>query len=152
KTEGKRAELEAKQQEANVELNVRVEAKDTGKNQNISGLNTHEVVLITGMSAKDKQTGNTAGEMQTLMSVWLTDSVPGYKEMEEFHKRMALKMAANMPAGMMQSMQSMQAGMDPRLRANMANLAKEAGKLHGIHIRTVTKSGMNLDVETAGQI
>lgn len=152
-----RAQEEMKKQQAkkpeasNVDMNLRVEVKDTGKKQIVNGIDTHEVILITGVQATDKKSGTSAGEVQTVMSMWMADSIPGYGEILEFYKRMAVKMAANWQNSMV-GQQAMQAAMDPRFRSSLEAMGKEAEKMKGVALRTVTKMGPNVDLETAGKI
>ncbi|MBI4907419.1 MAG: hypothetical protein HY820_27585 [Acidobacteria bacterium] len=151
KADKQRAEAEAKAKESNVQMNMKIDVKDTGKKQIVNGIDTHEILLITGLEATDKKSGASSGAMQTVMSMWMTDSVPGYKEVEEFQKRMAAKMAANWQGSGFAQMGAQMAA-DPRFKSSVEAMAKEAEKMKGIQIRTVTKMGSNVDLETAGKI
>ncbi|HUQ91925.1 MAG TPA: hypothetical protein VM120_09600 [Bryobacteraceae bacterium] len=134
----------------NTEMNVKMDIKETGKVQMISGLNTREVLMTFILEAKDKQSGE-SGAMDTMSSIWVADSVPGYDEVKAFHKRVAEKMSNSFAAGAF-SRESMMAAMDPRMMNSMQKVAKEAEKLQGVHVRQITKVGVNLDPAKASEI
>ncbi|MCC6362599.1 MAG: hypothetical protein IT165_03695 [Bryobacterales bacterium] len=144
-TEDKRKEAEQK-----AEVSYKMDVKETGKVQNINGVNAHEVLMTMTFEAKDKQSGQ-SGQMETMSSIWVTDSVPGYQELVDFQKRLALKMA-NALASPAMAGQAMMMASNPQFMTSMQKMAKEAEKLKGIHIKQITKMGMNLDPAKASEV
>lgn len=152
KAQSQMAEAKEKQEKAkdpNVDLNMKLDVKETGKVQNISGFNAKEVLMTIGMQATDKKTGE-GGEMQTMTSIWVIEKVPGYEEINEFYLRMAKKMASNISPNTMR--QGMTMAMDPRFKDSMEKMAKEMEKLKGFHAKQITKMGTNLDPAKASEI
>jgi hypothetical protein len=143
-------EPQRKEAQQKAEVNYKMDVKDTGKVQNINGVTAHEVLMTMTFDAKDKQTGQ-AGQMETMMSVWVTDSVPGYQELVEFQKRLGLKMANALASPALAS-QGMMMAADPQFMTSMQKMAKEAEKLKGIHIKQITKMGTNLDPAKASEV
>ncbi len=139
-----------KETEPQAELNYKFDVKETGKIQNINGVNAHEVLMTMTFEAKDKQSGQ-AGQLETMSSIWVTDSVPGYQELVDFQKRLALKMA-NALASPAMAGQAMMMAANPQFMTSVQKMAKEAEKLKGIHIKQITKMGMNLDPAKASEV
>jgi len=148
-TEGKRKEAE-QNAEQKAELNYKMDVKETGRVQNINGVNAHEVLMTMTLEAKDKQSGQ-SGQLETMSSIWVTDSVPGYQELVDFQKRLALKMA-NALASPAMAGQAMMMASNPQFMTSMQKMAKEAEKLKGIHIKQITKMGTNLDPAKASEV
>lgn len=153
KSKGKMEEAKAKQKSPeaqNAEMNMKMDIKDTGKVQNFSGIETHEVLMTITMEATDKKSGQ-SGAMDTMMSIWVADTVKGWDQLEEFNKKYAMKMASTFAASPF-ARQGMAMAQDPRFREAAEKMAKEAEKLKGVHIRQVTKMGMGLDPNKAGEV
>lgn len=132
------------------EVNTRFDVKETGKVQNINGVNAKEVLMTMTFEAKDKQSGQ-SGQMETMSSIWVTDTVPGYQELQDFQRRMAMKMAGALANPALAS-QGMMMATDPQFMSSMQKMAKEAEKLKGIHIKQITKMGTNLDPAKASEV
>jgi hypothetical protein len=147
---------EAKQKQAaspdaQADLKYRLEVKETGKVQMIQGLNAREVLLIMGMDAQDKKSGQQAG-MDSISSIWVVSTVPGYEELTAFHERLAKKMAGTFAASSMGRQMETMMAMNPQMAEAARNMAKEAEKLNGVHIRQIVKFGVKLDPATASQV
>lgn len=112
-------------EQPNVQMNVKV--SETGQTRAIGGVNAREVVL-----AFDLQNAEQRGGLTTEMHLWLAKDVPGYGEVKEFQKRMALKMAQNVDMSRYAALGGMVN------QGNMQQLAAEAGKLDGVAVLTVT--------------
>lgn len=112
-------------EQPSVQMNVKV--NETGQTRALAGLNTREVVL-----AFELQNAEQRGGLTTEMHLWLAKEVPGYAEVKEFQKRMALKMAQNFDPGQFAAMGGMVN------QGNLQQLAKEAGKLDGVPLLTIT--------------
>jgi hypothetical protein len=114
-----------KQQSADnqAQVNFKVEVKPTGQTKPVSGLDCKEMILTMTMEGTDEKTGQKGGMVIT-SDMWISPDAAGYKEVREFHRRMAEKMAWT-PGGNM-FMQN------PQASQGMAELYKEAAKLEGI--------------------
>ncbi len=124
----------AKENEGKADLNFKASVKETGQTRQISGLNTHEVILTLLMEGTDKETGN-KGSMNMTSNMWMATDVPGYQEMNAFYQRMAQKLAW-MPGS----------GVFTQGRGDIAkafgDLQKEASKLQGVPVlQTVVMGG-----------
>lgn len=135
---------------SDTEMNVRFDVKETGKVQSFSGVNTKEVLMTMVIEGKDKKSGQ-SGEMQTMSSIWLADTVPGYQQLDEFNKRFAMKMASIYGTTALAGAASAMAA-DPRFMDSVGRMAKEAEKLKGVQIRQITKMGTNLDPAKASEV
>ena len=121
------------QQPSNVDMDFKVEVKETGESKEIAGLRTKEVILTMRMEGTDKDSGN-KGAMVITNDMWITPDIPGYEEIREFHKRMAAKMNWSLDSGMGSMLASR-----PDMARGMANLSKEVSKMKGIPVMTVMK-------------
>jgi hypothetical protein len=137
KMAAKRGEIEAKKKEADAsaDMNFKVSVKPTEKTRQISGLDTKQTIMTMELQATDKKSGQT-GALVILSDMWMAPSIPGYDEVHEFHRRMALKLAYT--PGVM----NLGAALG---RADMgkgfSELAKETSKLKGVPVLQVVKMG-----------
>jgi hypothetical protein len=107
------------------QMNFKVSADNTGKTQQISGLDAKELVLKMEMQATDNQSGQT-GSMVITTDMWLAPAVPGYEEVRAFQKRMAEKIAWTPGGNQFMSR--------PDVAKGMAEVSKEAAKLDGVPV------------------
>jgi hypothetical protein len=107
------------------QVNFKVSADNTGKTQQVAGLDTKELILKMEMQATDNQSGQT-GSMVITSDMWLAPAVPGYAEVRAFQKRMAEKIAWT-PGGNMFMAR-------PDVAKGMAEVSKEAAKLDGVPV------------------
>ena len=110
-----------------VQMNVKV--TETGQTRPINGVNAREFVLALDLSGQNPQQG---GQLTTEMHMWMAKEIPGSAEMKEFQKRMGLKMAQSMIGSQYAAMGGMVN------QGSMQQLAKEAQKLEGVAVLTVT--------------
>src|SRR5215831_10423956 len=123
---------------AYVSFNAKV--RDGGQSKQISGLDTKLMILTLEMEAKDKQSGQ-KGAMAFTSDMWMTPDIPGYDEIREFQRKMAVKMGMMAGSGM-----SNMAGMMQRsMMKGMGDLVKEGSKLKGMPVLTVTRVGATAD-------
>jgi hypothetical protein len=117
---------EKMKQNDNGQMNFKVSADNTGKTQQISGVDAKELILRMEMQATDQQTGQT-GSMVITTDMWIGPEVPGYGEVRAFYKRMAEKIAWT-PGGNMFMAR-------PDVAKGMAEVSKEMSKLDGIPVQ-----------------
>lgn len=115
------------------EWNVKVSVKETGRKQNVNGMDAHEAILTIEFEGTDPKTNQTGIMMTMTSEMWLTSSVPGYDEVRSFHQRMAQKL--NWAPGSTPLAGGQQA-------KGMAAMIKEAAKLDGVPVRQVVKMNM----------
>lgn len=116
-----------------VNASVDVHVTDTGKSQNIAGVNAHEEIMTMSISGSDPTTGKT-GAMTITMDMWVSPDVPGSDEMLAFYKRMAEEL------NWMPGMGSM--GGRPELAKAMADIYKEGSKLKGLPVENIMRMGV----------
>ena len=72
-----------------VEMNWKLDVKETGEKKNINGLDTKEVVMTITMEGTDQKTGQ-SGAMDTVSDMWLTPKVPGYEEINDISETVSI--------------------------------------------------------------
>ncbi len=141
----------SKSDSSDVKTDFKLDVKDTGQTKQIGSYEAKERIMTMSMQTTDPQTGN-QGTMQVVNDMWLTPQISGSEELREFHKKMASKLAWS-PDGNAFTMGR------PDLARAMSNAAKEAGKLDGLPVMTITKmtgvgspqSGASADSAQQGQ-
>ena len=119
------------------EMKFKVSATATGKSKQVAGLEAKEMVMKMEMEmeATDKDSGQTQkGGMTMTMDMWIAPDVPGYREVRDFHKRMAEKINWN-PGGNMFAA-------NPQVSGGMAEAYKEVAKLDGMPVQQLISMGM----------
>jgi hypothetical protein len=119
------------------EMKFKVSAKATGKSKQVAGLEAKEMVMKMEMEmeATDKDSGQSQkGGMTMTMDMWIAPDVPGYREVRDFHKRMAEKINWN-PGGNMFAA-------NPQVSGGMAEAYKEVAKLDGMPVQQLISMGM----------
>jgi len=116
-----------------VKVEPKVSIKDTGETKVINGFDTRHIILSLQIEGQDQKTQD-KGAMGADTDLWISKDVSGFAERREFYKKYAAKMGSVlMPRGMAAS-----AGTDPRVGSAVAELSKQAEKMEGVPILTVT--------------
>ena len=128
-----------------VKAQFKVSAKATGQTKTVQGLNAKEMLVTMTMEGTNTKTGE-SGNMDMTSDGWYAP-VPGYDEVKEFHKRMAVKLSAIYGSSMQQLVQ-MSAQMNgqannPNMTQNMEELSKELAKMDGVPVETRMTMGGN---------
>ena len=137
-----RARREAKQpppgesSEPPPQMNFKAAVKNTGATKDIAGLNASEAILTMVLEGTDQKTGQ-KGSMAFTNDMWMASEVPGYQEVRDFNRRMAVKMGAVMADALRPAMASMQ----PGSAEGMAEMMKEMSKLKGIPVQQIMRMG-----------
>jgi hypothetical protein len=122
-----------KQNDTNASFKVSV--KPTGNTKPIGGFDAREMTVKMEMEATDQQSGQSGG-MVIDMDVWLAPSVPGYREVRDFNRRMAAKL--NWAPGSQMAMGQ------ANVAKGMAEAYKEVSKLDGVPVfETITMNGQS---------
>jgi hypothetical protein len=119
------------------EMKFKVSAKATGKTKQVAGLEAKEMIMKMEMEmeATDKDSGQTQkGGMTVTTDMWIASGVPGYREVREFHKRMAERLNWNPGGNMFMS--------DPKVSQGMVEVYKEVAKLDGMPVQQNISMGM----------
>ncbi|HTM47377.1 MAG TPA: hypothetical protein VL285_01770 [Bryobacteraceae bacterium] len=129
---GRKSEAPAESKPADTKMDLKVDIKETGQTRQIAGYNARQVILSMKLEGTDQKTGQ-KGAMIVTNDMWLAPAVAGYEEIQEFHKKMAMKMAWTPGAS------AMAAGIGADMSRGMAGIAKEAAKMEGIPLLQVMK-------------
>jgi hypothetical protein len=126
--------LEAAQQKAGksgAKMEFKVSVDNTGKTQQIAGLEAKEMILKMEMQAADNK-GN-SGSMMITEDMWIASGVAGYAEVRDFYNRMAAKLDWTPSGNMFMS--------NPDVSKGMASAAKEMAKLEGVPVLQIITMG-----------
>ena len=124
-------------QEPQLEIEVDVDVKDTGQKKSLNGFDTHEVVMTVTAHEKGK-TIEQAGGLVLTSNMWLAPAVPEPKEIAEFDRRYALKLATAMLGGASPQDAAAVSAMHPMLKDVTVRMNSEQTKLSGVPIQTTT--------------
>ncbi|HBY58585.1 MAG TPA: hypothetical protein DEH78_02105 [Solibacterales bacterium] len=121
-------------QDSRVNMDFKVEVKETGKTRAINGTDTREAILILRMESTDPQSGQ-KGTMAVVTDLWLAKGLPGYEEVRNLQAKMSQKITwAPGAAGLFRAQPGMQRGME--------QMAKELAKLNGVPLLQLMRMGM----------
>jgi hypothetical protein len=127
------------------EMKFKVNVTNTGASKQVAGLAASESILKMSMEAKDQKSGQT-GNMAITNDMWMAPEIPGYDQVRDFNKRMALKMGSMIDSSTVRSMVSPQMpNMQPGMYAGMADMAKEMSKLKGVPVSQIMRMGTTMD-------
>jgi hypothetical protein len=118
----------------NIETSFNVSAKSTGKTKTLSGLDAKETIITMTLQGTDTDTGQ-SGSMAIADDAWMA-SVPGYDEVQAFHKKMGEKMGYAFGSGMAQM-----GMMRPETLKGFAAVSKQMANADGVPVETVMKMG-----------
>lgn len=129
---------EAKNPDA--QLNFKAAVRETGQSKPVGSVTGKEFVMTLMMEGTDTKSGQ-SGSFGITNDMWMAKDIPGYDEVREFQKKMALRMA-----GMMGDMgvNFSQLGR-PEAMKGMQEMAKEVAKLKGIPVLQVMRMGTTAD-------
>lgn len=119
------------------QMSFDVKVRNTGATKQVAGLNAGEAIITMTLQAKDQKTGET-GNIAMTNDMWMAPEIPGYNEVREFERKMALKFG-----GMMREAfgGAMLAAMQPGSNQGMAEMVKEMSKLKGTPVLQVMRIG-----------
>jgi hypothetical protein len=123
----------------NVKMSFDVKVRKTGAQKEISGLQSNEAILTMTMTATDTQSQQ-SGNMAITNDMWMVPEIPGYDQVRDFYKRMALKMADSNTIALGYDFSKMLA-QNPGAGVALGDMAKEMQKLDGVPIMQVMRMG-----------
>lgn len=122
---------------SNVDVQFKVNVRDTGATKQVSGMSTSESILTMQMEGTNTTNGQ-QGALAITNDMWLAPDIPGYQELQDFNKKLAAKMG-DIYSG--SGMSSSLAAMQPAQAQGVADMAKEVSKLKGIPVEQVMRMG-----------
>ncbi len=123
-----------------VQAKFKISAKATGQTRTLQGLSAKEMLITMAMESTNAKTGD-SGAMEVSTDAWYAP-VPGYGEVKEFHKKMAVKLGNTFGSGMQQISQMAAAqGGQANMSESMEQVAKELAKIDGVPVESVVKMG-----------
>lgn len=121
----------------NVDVQFKVNVRNTGATKQVSGVSANESILTLQMIGTDKTNGQ-QGAFAITADMWLTPEVPGYQEMRDFQVKLGQKLGSMFSnSGLPASFGSMYPGM----QQGMSDMVKESSKMKGIPIEQITRMG-----------
>ena len=126
-----------------VKMSYDVKVHKTGAQKEISGLQSSEAILTMTMTATDTKSQQ-SGNMAITNDMWMVPEIPGYDQVRDFYKRMALKMADATTIGLGYDFSKMLA-QNPGAGQALGDMAKEMQKLDGVPIMQVMRMGTTTD-------
>ena len=129
----------AKPDAQNVKMSFDVKVRKTGAQKEISGLQSNEAILTMTMTATDTQSAaiRQHGHHQRHVD---GAGIPGYDQVRDFYKRMAMKMVDAGTIGLGYDFSKMLA-QNPGAGQALGDMAKEMQKLDGVPIMQVMRMG-----------
>lgn len=127
----------SEQPPSNVDLKFSANVRNTGATKQVSGLNASESILTMQMEGTDKTNGQ-KGAFAITNDMWLASDIPGYGELREFQKKLALKMSDIYNGSDLYSSLS---ATNPGMAQGMSEMMKEVKKLNGIPVQQITRMG-----------
>jgi hypothetical protein len=132
-------------QQSDASLNLDIQVKDGNQRRQIREFDTKLMKLILTTKVTDQKSGQTMN-MEMANDFWLAKGVPGYEEVRAFQRRYAEKLGMDMQMiGLSRMM-----GSQPGMADAMAKMAREASKLDGVPVLTVTRMGGQANMPNLG--
>jgi hypothetical protein len=128
-------EKQKKKSGEDVQMTFNVDVKDPDRSAVVSGFEAKEMILLITAEFADQNNGN-SGAMNMATNMWMSTEVPGYKEVQDFYRRMSESLAWNPSSPMLAGMQQ---GFD--MGESMAKLQEHAAKMEGITVKQIMRMG-----------
>jgi len=126
------------------EMKFKVSVTNTGASKQVAGLAAAESILKMTAEATDQQTGHTGG-MAITNDMWMAPEIPGYDQVRDFNRRMALKMGDVFGGSLRSVVPPQMIASQPGMGAGMADMAKEMSKLKGVPVSQTMRMGSTFD-------
>ena len=117
------------------EMEIDFDIKNTGQKKNVSGFDTHEVVLTITVREKGKTLEQSGGLLLT-SDMWLAPTVAALKEIRDFDVRFAQKLAGPMMSGASPEDMGRMLAAYPMMKDALAKMSAEGGKVDGTPLST----------------
>lgn len=120
------------------EIEIDFDVKETGQRKSLSGYDSREVVMTVTVREKGKTLEESGGMVMT-STMWLAPKIAALAEIQAFDRRYFEKLHGPLGAGMDAQQMAMAAALYPMMKDAMDRLQKEAAKLDGTPLTSVTK-------------
>ncbi|MEP7305183.1 MAG: hypothetical protein ABJA98_06670 [Acidobacteriota bacterium] len=117
------------------EMEIDFDIKSTGQKKNVSGFDTHEVVLTIAVREKGKTLEQSGGLLLT-SDMWLAPTVAALKEIRDFDIRMMQKLASSVISGASPEEMGRMLATYPMMKDALAKMSAEGGKIDGTPLTT----------------
>jgi hypothetical protein len=118
------------------QMSFDVKVRNTGASKQVAGLNASETILAMTMTAKNQKTGQ-SGNLAITNDMYMVPEIPGYSEVRDFQRRLAVKMGSIMSPVFTPQMAAMQ----PGSTQGMTELVNEMSKLKGVPVLQIMRLG-----------
>jgi hypothetical protein len=139
-----------------VKWNTKIDVKDTGESEEVAGRSSDKVILTLEMEAEatSQEEGKEPETARTNLIVTSTEWLfkgddQARQEMQDFNKRLAVKLGLAPDEANMQQMMQQVFATYPQMAQAMEKLQKEGDKLSGFPLRVNTLYESKPDAETA---
>ena len=130
-------------QPENVQLSFKVNVRNTGSAKQVSGVDANEAILTMEMIGTDTTNGQ-KGAFAITNDMWMAPEIPGYDELRDFQKKLAVKMGeAFRDSGLSATLTAMQ----PAAAQGMSDMVNEMSKLKGIPVEQIMRMGATANGE-----
>ena len=126
------------------EMKFKVDVTNTGASKQVAGLAASESILKMSLEAKDQKSGQ-AGSLAMTNDMWMAPEIPGYGEVKDFNRRMAIKMGSIFSGAISSTISPQLLGAQPGMLSGMADMQKEMSKLKGVPVSQVMRMGTTAD-------
>ncbi|MEP6644184.1 MAG: hypothetical protein ABJA69_06785 [Acidobacteriaceae bacterium] len=126
------------------EMKFKVDVTNTGASKQVAGLAALESILKMSLEAKDQKSGQ-AGSLAMTNDMWMAPEIPGYGEVKDFNRRMAIKMGSIFSGAISSTISPQLLGAQPGMLSGMADMQKEMSKLKGVPVSQVMRMGTTAD-------
>ena len=120
------------------EYDIDFDIKETGQKKQVIGYDTHETVATITVREKGKTLEDAGGIVLTI-DTWLGPAIPEMKELAEFDIRYYKQLAGPQMTTMSPEQTAQVMALYPMFGAAMQRMQKDAGKMSGTPLETVTK-------------
>ncbi len=127
----------------NVQMQFKVNVRNTGSTKQVSGLNANESILTMQMVGTDTTNGQ-QGSFDITNDMWLAPEIPGYDQLRGFYRKMGTKMGDMFSSS---GLSSSMAAMQPSAAQGMSQMVKEVSKLKGIPVQQIMRMGATANGE-----
>jgi len=117
------------------EMEVDVDIRNTGLKKTVNGYDTHQTIMTITLREKGRKLED-GGGMVVTSDMWLAPPIAAMKEIGEFDRRYAAKLAGPAIAGASADQMAAAMAMYPMMKQAMSRLATEGGRVEGTPILT----------------
>ncbi|MDZ7724546.1 MAG: hypothetical protein U5R06_17525 [candidate division KSB1 bacterium] len=154
KTEQQQAK---EKQDTEVEYTFDLDVKQPGETKEISGYKASKTVLEMKLSVKatetrEHETAEMSGDLKVNSIQWMSKSVPGYKQVQQFQEKFVRQVGGMSDEQAMKDVYESLSASHPQLGTAMKKLQDEKEKLEGLSLLSETEyMTENVDQKTESQ-